>query len=282
MNCVGCNSESLFHFMNNEHQPYYKCSNCNTVQLNEYLDEATVYEYYNKSNLSGSYNIANSSKDSNRLKFLNLLSYYDSHLTSLSSKERPLRLLDIGCFNGDFLSLVNHKYPNIETFGFEIMASRFEYGAKQKVWGGKLSDNPFGEDFDIVVMNDVIEHLSDHENDFKFISKATKKEALIFITTPNATSFFSKILSKRWGVYDGIEHSVIFSEKGIKVFLQRHGFSLVTLVPYYKSLNLHYILKMILKWQFKINNNLLFLRFMKYFTLRLYFGEMIIVAKKNG
>lgn len=135
----------------------------------------------------------------------------------------------------------------------------------------------------MITMNDVIEHLKDPNEHIAFGKSRLSKNGLLFITTPNSNSWIGKIMGKGWGVYDGNEHMVIFSEHSMNRLLERHGLRVLTIKTHFKSLTIAYFIRMALQWQFKMITSSTYLPYwIGSLPLRITVGEMLVVAKLNN
>lgn len=114
-------------------------------------------------------------------------------------------LLDVGCFEGDFLNVAKDTGWNV--FGTEISkkaisSAKSNYGIN--VDKGRLIYIKYKENqFDVVTMNDVIEHLPNPNDYVSKVSKILKSGGIFYIGTPNFDSLPRYLLGKSW-------HAVIF------------------------------------------------------------------------
>lgn len=148
--------------------------------------------------------------------------------------ERRTRVLEIGCAEGDFLMAL----PGVkEAWGVEPSPSA-------KVATGRLHrvfESTFDEAephlplnyFEVVVCNDVIEHMPDHDKFFERIAKHIAPGGVIIGSIPNVrfyNNMFQMVLEKDWhytesGILDRT-HTRFFTEKSLKACMQRHKFTL--------------------------------------------------------
>lgn len=117
---------------------------------------------------------------------------YRRDLLSLLEEKPNDKLLDCGCFDGEFTLEAARKIGTINVFGFDI-ASESLAKAKAKgiqVYEGDLNDKlPFEtETFDVFLANQVIEHLSNTDLFIKEIYRVLRPEGYAVISTPNLAS----------------------------------------------------------------------------------------------
>lgn len=110
----------------------------------------------------------------------------------------PVRILEIGCFEGDLIfklkTLLDEKY-NLNFIGIDLSPHAIDFANKRK---GFLkakncrfnvmdaNDLQFEDtQFDIVICSEVIEHIEDPMKVLREIYRVLKKQGLAIITTPN-------------------------------------------------------------------------------------------------
>lgn len=100
-------------------------------------------------------------------------------------------IIDIGCGEGQLLEKIKQSFPNIESYGVDLI----NYKAKKSF---ELIRQNLNEDFsftlpplDIVIATEVIEHLENPRHFIRQLRSITKSGGYIIVTTPNPTSFLS-------------------------------------------------------------------------------------------
>jgi len=135
------------------------------------------------------------------------------------------RLLEIGCAVG-FL-LVAARERGFDPVGVEM--SEWASGIARSKFGldvrtGRLEDAGLDDDsFDVVVLADVIEHLTDPTTTVREIRRVLKPGGRLLLLTPDAGSTMAKLVGERWwGLLD--DHYFYFSRATMRRFLENEGF----------------------------------------------------------
>lgn len=144
------------------------------------------------------------------------------------------RLLDIGCSEGRFGGLVKERLPNCEVWGVEpSAAATAAAGRLDRVFNCGVEDLAEVPDhhFDVVSMNDVLEHLAYSEPALEFVRRVLKPDGRLVLSLPNVRYIVhlkDLIARKDWRYQDsGIldrTHLRFFTQKSAMRLLDDHGF----------------------------------------------------------
>lgn len=163
--------------------------------------------------------------------------YYSSTRSNMSSflPEAYSKVVEIGCGEGAFRPNVKEEceYWGVEPYtpSYEIASKGLDHtlhGNYDEVAGDLPNDY-----FDLVICNDVIEHMVDHDKFFTDIKSKMKNNSYMVGSLPNVR-FFPNLLSllfgKDWkyqneGVLDRT-HLRFFTEKSILRTFEEHGFKI--------------------------------------------------------
>ncbi len=141
-------------------------------------------------------------------------------LMLISQYKKRGKLLDVGCATGSLLSVAKNMGYGVT--GIDINRQSVEFCRRElslDVRYGSLDAVPAGEMFDIVVLADVIEHLSEPLSMLRQINKILSEGSIIFISTPNITSWATRMFQVK-----PEEHLYYFDTKTMKNILNRAGF----------------------------------------------------------
>lgn len=147
-----------------------------------------------------------------------------THKFSLEISKKYLlkkRVLDIGCWNGDFESLIKF---NSDLIGLDPDADALKVARKRVpqfryIKGDVLKELPFSKEFDTVITWMTMEHISSQQEALININKVMKKNGTIFISTPALT--LRSVLFDLPYVILGHRH---FSKKEFGEYLSKTGF----------------------------------------------------------
>jgi len=148
------------------------------------------------------------------------------------------RFLEIGSSIGCLLGLARDK--NFEISGVEPSKEAIEV-AEKSIGRGIIKNCLFAEAdfpngyFDVVVMNHVLEHISDLGGILSKIKNILKKDGIIFIGAPNFNGVFRKITGKNWPGLRPNEHIWQFEPKTIKKILKTSGFRIIKIKKTYSK-----------------------------------------------
>ena len=176
---------------------------------------------------------------------LNVYKKYIEFLREQVGSLQGKRLLDIGCFTGDFMDLAQKE--GAITYGIEIQKDAFDIAAKKhpgRILNCTFKRTVFKEKLDIITLFGVIEHLVNPETLLKMISDWLTEGGIIIIQTPNAALIIAKLLNKYWPPFAPIEHIHYFSKKNIKKFLENYHFTNIKVCPHFKRLSVDYVYNM--------------------------------------
>jgi 2-polyprenyl-3-methyl-5-hydroxy-6-metoxy-1,4-benzoquinol methylase len=174
INCELCSGDSTL-FKTRKTFGYFKCKKCSFIFLSPNPSENDIKKLYNKSEY------VESKLESKHFKSIDKI-----NTLTLNSSD-VIKLLDIGCQNGDFLNELS-KHNKFELYGIEASRDGVENAEKNKklkVKVGYFDDKSYKNiKFDIINLGDVIEHLTEPRKMINNIYKILKPGGLLIISTP--------------------------------------------------------------------------------------------------
>jgi SAM-dependent methyltransferase len=161
--------------------------------------------------------------------------------------DRTLRVLDLGCGAGTPTRLVMGDATRFSVMGADIsMQALTRYVSDTGRSGVQLDAQrlPFADgSFDVVVSDDVIEHLVDTDAYAREIARVLVEGGWLFLSTPNLAAWFNR-LGLLFGLQpaftevsfervfgrpgaDIVGHLRLFTARSTREFLIHHGFTVV-------------------------------------------------------
>ncbi len=178
--------------------------------------------------------------------------YFKKNYLKHLPEDKTVNILDIGCGMGHFLYFLEKEgYKN--NVGIDLSEENIEF-CRKKGFNVKLGDafdilEMNTKPFDVIVMNDIIEHFEKQEiiRILELINKNLIKNGKVIIKTPNSSN---PILGSS-GRYIDFTHEISFTEESLSQVLKVCDFKDVRIYPqdiyvFYKN-PLNYIAKYISK-----------------------------------
>jgi SAM-dependent methyltransferase len=196
------------------------------------------------------------------------------------------RLLDVGCATGVLLELA--RLRGWEVSGVDI--SEYATGIAREfysldVFTGELAEAEYpDEHFDVVVMDDLIEHVADPAALVREGRRILKAGGLLTLNTPNRGGLWHLLMGRRWFHYRQSEHTYFYAPQVITEQLNRHGFEVLEIHSSSKIIDLNYAFGRLRYYDMAISNLLsrtvgrLLISSMT-FPIRV--GEMVVFARKR-
>jgi len=137
------------------------------------------------------------------------------------------RILDIGCGTGEFLNIMKNA-------GWDVNGFEPDAGARQRAFSNyqlkvdppeklfELSEN----EFDVITLWHVLEHVHRLDDYMNQINKILKSEGRLFIAVPNYTAYDARYYGNGWAAYDAPRHLYHFAPQSMSTLLERFHFQL--------------------------------------------------------
>lgn len=203
-----------------------KCLECGTMVADISLSEKELANLYSENYFFGE-EYSNYIRDRDVLeKNFKLRLKVLEHFLNVTHDQR---LLEIGSAYGFFMDLVRNRFEVVQ--GFDISQSSTEYARehlKLDVRNEDFLKYDFGsEHFDVICLWDTIEHLRDPHLYLEKISRLTKKDGLIALTTGDIESINARWRKEKWRLVHPPTHLYYFSKRSMEKLLSRYGFQVV-------------------------------------------------------
>ena len=113
-----------------------------------------------------------------------------------------LNILDLGSGEGGTSAVLSQE-NNVISYDINLIRlkrQRFSDG-KYSILNGDAESLPFRDSsFDLIIMQDVIEHIDNRRPLVNELSRVLKKEGIIYVSTPNRYSVVNIISDPHWGI----------------------------------------------------------------------------------
>jgi SAM-dependent methyltransferase len=152
----------------------------------------------------------------------------------LAHRVPPARVLDVGCGHGAFVALL--RWAGFDATGLELSPWVVEFARRTfevPVLLGPLEQQPIPEgSLDVVVMNDVLEHLPDPAATLRRVAGLLAKDGLLVLQTPCAPEGAGFADLQRAGdsflkMMDEAGHLYLFGRRGMARILDQAGLGAV-------------------------------------------------------
>ncbi|OIP52117.1 MAG: methyltransferase [Flavobacteriaceae bacterium CG2_30_34_30] len=139
------------------------------------------------------------------------------------------KLLDIGSGTGEFL--LTAKQKKWEVHGVEPNEGARKLSEKKGITVLKELHQVTQNNFDVITLWHVLEHVPNLETYILQISKLLKPTGTLIVALPNFKSWDAKHYQKFWAAYDVPRHLWHFSKTAIQTLFSEHPFHLVKIKP---------------------------------------------------
>lgn len=219
--CNICNNSEKFKVL--QDIPPYKvleCEQCALDFLHPQITQDSLDDHYEEDYYASSWN-----KDDTEIRY---------RVKEVQSFKKGGKLLDIGCGAGRFIKLAKEFDFNVEGTELSKFASKYvEDKLSVPCHQGQLEDMQLKDnDYDIVTLWHVIEHLPDPLKVLKQIHRTLKDKGLLFVATPNEDFWYMRKNPKR---ADRVREDLIkveghlyfFTAETLKKMMEKAGFKVI-------------------------------------------------------
>ena len=238
MNCPICGSNKLRflsdvkdveYWTSDDIFSYYECLSCQLVFLKDppcdKLDEIYPDTYY-----STDFEIKKEFSINSFLGKVKLFldkKFFRRALSSIKDREQ-LSCLDIGGGSGWMLNVLrsaDNRVRHTSVVDLNLKSRDIAERNGHVFYCQNIDSVKFRNQFDVVLMFNLIEHISDPKGVLEAINIAMRPGALAIIKTPNTRSWNRKIFeTKYWGGYHAPRHWMLFNEKNFRMICEEVGF----------------------------------------------------------
>lgn len=269
---------------------FSECPQCQLLWLNPRIPQAAIGQYYS-ANYGQFLEPIKDPKESKAYYYLKALFNRVSRLPMASDAFWPEleglppgRVLDFGCGTGR--AAQQFKKLGWEYLGLEPSAEMFQRAqaeGRTYVKFQSLKDIDKNEDFDLILLNHVIEHLYDPQVSINKLTQHLNKNGKMLLSTPNLDSLYLKLFKKNWACLHVPYHTFIFNSKHICQILTSAGLK-NTKVSYQllRNVNETYVAKCLGLNLYAKKLNFRFLTFKLIYCFVNIFTQIVSIFKKSA
>ena len=261
-----------------------KCKGCGLLYVNPRLVEKECREMYQPESYFKNKNVLLYGYDDYVKEEFLYRELFSRRLDALERFKPGGEILDVGCAAGFFLDVAQKR--RWRTRGVELSAYASSYAREQfklDVFTGMLDEAKFPPaSFDVVVMDDVIEHVPDPLAVMREVHRILKPGGIYSLNTPNAGGWLRKVMRRKWFHFKE-DHLFYFSHATMDRALRSAGFKPLQIKASGKVVTLRYLVGRMNHYSRRLARFLDWLIGDMAFANRpfyLYIGEMVVYAQK--
>lgn len=220
-NCILCGNTEAEQFLTEikdweynviRNNVFMLCSKCRLVFLNPIPTLAQLKQYY-PPDYHGFYTAQNGF-----ISVLYKITYHFRFKDYVRLIGRHGAILDVGCADAPYFDLLRKKYPDMDLMGLEF---KDEIAQKGRLRGNNIITGTIddilnkGKKFDLIIMNNLIEHVIDPIEELNKAKQLLKPDAYIILETPNTDSWDFMLAKKYWGGLHAPRHIFLVSDHNI-------------------------------------------------------------------
>jgi len=131
-------------------------------------------------------------------------------------------VLDFGCGHGVFLDAARPHTASVAGVEFDDVGRS---AAQARGFDVRKSIEEFApHSFDLIYMNDVIEHLRDPVDELGVLRSRLRPDGSLFVVTMNMKSVTARTQGAKWGIVTNPTHLWFYDERSLSATLRRAGF----------------------------------------------------------
>jgi len=203
-----------------------ECNSCGFVFIPQYARQNVEYENYRDDDVLSAIR-----KGNNYVKFRR----HKLRIELIKKFKKSGKLYDVGVGWGHFLDTAGKLGFEVE--GIEISSVMHHYAVNDLqlpvIKGNFFEAEIKKQNYDVVTLWDVLEHLENHSQILQKIHDMLKDDGILVIQVPQIDSRFAKFQKDKWPMLS-IEHINYFSKKTIIQTLEQNGYKVLKMKSSYE------------------------------------------------
>jgi len=222
--CPACKSAEVREYHVIGEYNILKCAECGHVFVQDIPSDAELSAFYEDA-------YQDEGEFVPKIRWHRKLKYWiiGRYLKSLFPWKEKIRLLEIGCSQGDLLRAVRND-RRFEAQGIDYATGPVEYAKSigLRVTQSSLEGMCFPDNrFNMIVAIHVVEHLQDPERTLLEVRRVLDKGGYFLAVVPCISHIKAKRAGGNWKYWGPPGHLWYFSSKSFRVFLERLGFEVI-------------------------------------------------------
>lgn len=156
----------------------------------------------------------------------NTLAIWSNILNKLKTFNNKKSLLEVGVGKGELLSVALEM--GYETNAVEIVeesAQEVSDVLNIPIWNGDFLKFKSDKTFSVIIMGDVIEHVTDPETALRSVYRLLDDDGVLWLSTPNFESAFTRLKKFTDPMWLEPYHITYFNYSGLEALLEKCGFT---------------------------------------------------------
>ena len=262
---------------------YCRCTRCRLTSNYPVPDPDTIEAHYKRKFQAGNYAMF----PAFALQYRRIYEDYVRRLSAFVDFRTHPKILDVGCFTGEFLSVL--KDAGADVYGLELQEEAVQIANQRfpgRVFQARVEGTEFPQGpYDVVTIMQVIEHVTDPRALVEPCVKLLKPGGILMLQTPNTGSFLCRALGRYWPPYAPVEHLNLFSARSLEMLLSSLRLKEIQVHNHWKTLPVEYVYQMMQNYGPDLRRLLTPLyklspAFIRNSALPFYVGEMLVTARK--
>lgn len=221
---------------------YYSCDKCQSMFLWPMPTVEQMQQYANDQYRDGHYADYVKAKDLKTYTFQGRITEILKYLSPNSATK--LRHLDVGCSVGFMIEVALQN--GFDSFGVEFSQEAIAKASpdiQKRIMKADVNQLSASDDekFDLITCFDIVEHVQEANHFLSSLRKLLRPGGVLVLTTPDPEHRLARIMGRRWPMLQPLQHSILFSKKGLSSVLKETGFHELASVPAYKVLSFDYL-----------------------------------------
>lgn len=207
----------------------YQCKKCGFTRPNPLPYEDDIHsEIYDIPENIKFYDIKNKKIDRKNEEYIYYFKHFKPYIDIIKSYGIKGKAMDIGCGAGHLMIMMKENGLSVEGLEVSPILVKALLKDKLKVYCCDIKElKKRNKKYDLVTMNQVLEHVVDPENFVKSVNRIVNKSGYLILAVPYIWGIIPKILRTKWYGLGYGQHLNFFSKESIRILLERNGFKVL-------------------------------------------------------